>query len=121
VKKGLENKENNSSNRYSAFVMPTLWRIFTLLTTMPTQPALDTDMQIDFRATADALAQIAWTARPDGYIDHYNQAWYDYTGFDERYGNDSWLPLLHPDDVERCIAAMTHSVQTGTPYEIDTA
>jgi hypothetical protein len=26
------------------------------------------------------MPQIVWTARPDGWLDYYNQRWFDYTG-----------------------------------------
>jgi PAS domain-containing protein len=28
----------------------------------------------------DAIRQIGWTARADGFVDYYNPAWYAYTG-----------------------------------------
>ena len=40
-----------------------------------------------FRQLADAMPQIVWAARPDGFIDYYNERWYEFTGFsrgDER-------------------------------------
>ena len=33
-----------------------------------------------FRTMANAMQQLAWIAKPDGYIFWYNQRWYDYTG-----------------------------------------
>ena len=33
-----------------------------------------------FRTMANAIPQLAWIARSDGYIFWYNQRWYDYTG-----------------------------------------
>ncbi len=32
------------------------------------------------RLLADAMPQMVWTARPDGFLDYYNQRWFDYTG-----------------------------------------
>jgi PAS domain-containing protein len=32
------------------------------------------------RAPADAMPQLAWTARPDGHITWFNHRWYEYTG-----------------------------------------
>jgi PAS domain-containing protein len=32
------------------------------------------------RGLIDNLPELAWTALPDGYIDFYNQRWFDYTG-----------------------------------------
>ena len=57
-----------------------------------------------FRQLADAMPQIVWAARPDGYIDYYNERWYEFTGFSENYREESWKELLHPDDVERHVA-----------------
>ena len=73
-----------------------------------------------FRALADAMPQIVWTARSDGLIDYYNQRWFDFTGmtYDQTLG---WArePLLHPDDVQKCIERWTHSFTTGEPYQIE--
>src|SRR4051812_33622223 len=37
-----------------------------------------------FHQLADAMPQIAFTARPDGYVDYFNQKWFEYSGFTER-------------------------------------
>lgn len=56
-----------------------------------------------FRQLADAMPHIVWTARPDGYIDYYNERWYEFTGFSrDTFGDVSWLPVLHLDDVRSC-------------------
>ncbi|MCY7350777.1 MAG: PAS domain-containing protein, partial [Cytophagaceae bacterium] len=72
-----------------------------------------------FQQLADSMPQIVWTARPDGYLDYFNQRWYEFTGFDKGYADQSWLPILHPDYVQLCIASWQHSVQTGDPYQIE--
>ncbi|MBV8885327.1 MAG: hypothetical protein JO235_15210, partial [Chroococcidiopsidaceae cyanobacterium CP_BM_RX_35] len=46
-----------------------------------------------YRFLADAMPQIVWTARPDGYLDYYNNRWYESTGFDKGAGDDSWKPV----------------------------
>ncbi|WP_207536183.1 PAS domain-containing sensor histidine kinase [Desertivirga arenae] len=69
---------------------------------------------------ADSMPQIVWTARADGYLDYYNQQWYDYTGFSrENFGDESWAPVLHPDDLDRVVDTWYKCVQTGTVYEIE--
>ena len=73
----------------------------------------------NFRQMADLVPQIIWTSKPDGFLDYYNKRWYDYTGFEEGYGDQSWIPVLHPDDVEFCIATWYASVKTGKPYQIE--
>ena len=73
-----------------------------------------------FRQLADAMPQIVWTARPDGWIDYYNQRWFDYTGMTlEETQGWGWEPVLHPDDLQDCIDLWNESVRTGEPYEIE--
>jgi len=77
------------------------------------------DSEEQFKKLADSMPQIVWTAQPDGYLDYYNKQWYQYTGFKESYGDQSWVPILHPDDVEPCISTWHESVKTGQPYQIE--
>ena len=73
----------------------------------------------DFGSLADFMPQIVWTARPDGFLDYYNKKWYEITGAKESYGDQSWIPILHPDDVGNCLTTWYRSVETGEPYEIE--
>jgi two-component system CheB/CheR fusion protein len=73
-----------------------------------------------FRQLADAMPQIVWAARPDGYVDYYNERWYEFTGFRrEEFGQASWEPILHPDDVEPCVETYFGCVREGVPYQIE--
>ena len=50
-----------------------------------------------FRQLADAMPQIVWAARPDGFIDYYNERWYEFTGFSRsEQGQASWEPICTP-------------------------
>ncbi len=75
---------------------------------------------IRMRVIAEALPQIVWTARPDGWIDYFNKRWFEYTGytFEETQGWD-WKPVLHPDDFERTVHAWTNSLRSGEALEIE--
>jgi PAS domain S-box-containing protein len=76
--------------------------------------------EAQFRQLADALPQIVWTARPDGYLDYYNERWYEYTGFPRgEYGDASWKPILHPDDVQHCVDTYYGCIQSGNVYQIE--
>jgi PAS domain S-box-containing protein len=76
--------------------------------------------EIRFRDLADSMPQIVWTARPDGHIDYYNERWYSFTGFDRQsFGDTSWEPLLHPEDVQNCYERWHTAVTSGTPYKIE--
>lgn len=72
-----------------------------------------------FHLIANALPQIVWTARPDGFIDWYNDWWYNYSGLTRgaHWGN-AGMPL-HPDDMQRTAELWRQSMETGKPYEIE--
>src|SRR5205085_11511547 len=70
-----------------------------------------------YRYLADAMPQIVWTANADGYVDYYNQPRFDYTGLAmERTEGWGWQPVLHPDDVERCLRRWSKAVEKGEAY-----
>jgi PAS domain S-box-containing protein len=73
-----------------------------------------------YRSLADAMPQIVWTARPDGYLDYYNQRWFEYTGTTmEQTAGWGWQPVLHPDDVELALRRWATAVTTGESYQIE--
>jgi PAS domain S-box-containing protein len=73
-----------------------------------------------FRQLADAMPQMLWTARPDGHFDYYNERWYEFTGFArDSFGNASWEPILHPDDLQRTRESWSSAVRAGNPLNIE--
>jgi PAS domain S-box-containing protein len=73
-----------------------------------------------FRQLADAMPQIVWTARPDGYVDYYNERWYEFTGFGrDAFGDSSWEPILHVEDVGRTKDVYYSAIRSGQPYNIE--
>jgi len=78
------------------------------------------DSEARFRTITDAVPQIVWSTRPDGFHDYFNQQWYDYTGMPAGEGHgDGWLGVLHPDDRAAALALWHHSLATGAPYEAE--
>ena len=76
--------------------------------------------QAHLQFLAEAIPQIVWTADPAGNLDYYNQQWFDYTGMTlEQTQGWGWQPVLHPEDVEPCLARWSESVRTGGRYEIE--
>ncbi|MEW4570319.1 PAS domain S-box protein [Tautonia sp. JC769] len=73
-----------------------------------------------FRLLADAMPQIVWVTRPDGYHEYYNRRWYEYIGCtpEECLGH-GWNAPLHPDDRQRSIDRWELALRTGEPYEIE--
>jgi PAS domain S-box-containing protein len=72
-----------------------------------------------FAHFASAVPAIIWSADSSGSVDYFNHAVVEYSGHaTEDLVADQWLSIVHPDDVERCVARWQHSVTTGDPYEI---
>jgi PAS domain S-box-containing protein len=73
-----------------------------------------------FRQLADSMPQMVWTARPDGYIDYFNERWYEFTGRGrEEFGDGSFAPVLHPEDFPRWMETWYSSVRSGEPVRIE--
>ena len=73
-----------------------------------------------FSQMADLVPQIIWTGKADGYVDYFNKRWYEYTGSEENLaGDQSWVPVMHPDDVPLVMQFWYNSVQKGTPYQFE--
>ena len=76
------------------------------------------ESQERFRMVADNIAPLAWTCHTLGNVTWYNQRWLEYTGlsFEEMKGWD-WSKVHHPDHLDRVVATMKHSAETGEPWE----
>lgn len=71
-----------------------------------------------FKMMADSISQLAWIADAEGWIFWYNKRWFDYTGttLDEMEGW-GWKKVHHPDHVDRVVARVQHSWDTGELWE----
>lgn len=74
-----------------------------------------------FRAMADAIPQIVFTAGPDGAAEYLNRVWGEYTGLEAAEGlRDGWRSVpVHPDDVARAAEAWRRAVQGAEPFEAE--
>ncbi len=73
-----------------------------------------------FRALANSIPQLAWTARADGYIFWYNQRWYDFTGTtpDQVLGW-GWQGVLDQQVLPRIEAQWRAAVAAGELFEME--
>jgi PAS domain S-box-containing protein len=73
-----------------------------------------------FRALAEAMPQIVWSADASGAFDYYNPQALAYGGVrpDEVRGW-SWESLIHPDDLPATLAAWQQALHTGEPNVIE--
>ena len=73
-----------------------------------------------FRTMADALPQLAWIAKADGFIFWYNQRWYEYTGTTpaqmEGWG---WQSVHDPAVLPQVMERWQGSIASGKPFDME--
>src|SRR5258708_3874754 len=74
----------------------------------------------ELRTLVDALPQLVWIARPDGYVTYHNQRLIAYLAMNlEQLEGDRWMAGVYPDDQQRVRYVWQTSIQTGVPYEVE--
>lgn len=76
-----------------------------------------TAREAEFHMLAEAMPQIVWITRADGWVIYSNQQWANYTGLaqEESYGQN-WNKSFHPDDRQRALDAWQNAVKNNTAY-----
>ncbi|MBA2406354.1 MAG: CHASE domain-containing protein [Bdellovibrionales bacterium] len=78
------------------------------------------ESEIRFREIANALPQIIWTARPDGFVDWYNDWWYKYLDVPrDILWDDPEKNPMHPEDVARVWPIWTEALTTGKTFVME--
>lgn len=73
-----------------------------------------------FGVLTNAMPQMVWSTRPDGFHDFYNAQWYAFTGVPEgSTDGEGWSGMFHPDDQPTAWEKWRHSLATGDPYEVE--
>ena len=74
----------------------------------------------EFRLLTEAMPQIVWITRADGWNIYFNQQWVDYTGLtlEESYGH-GWNKPFHPDDQRRAWDAWQNAITNNGTYSIE--
>src|SRR6476660_5400519 len=68
----------------------------------------------------DSVPALIHTARPDGYIDFFNQRWLEYVGLRlEDLEGWKWTAAVHPDDVSALVAKWRACLASGEPFEFE--
>ncbi|MDB6153018.1 MAG: histidine kinase [Chthoniobacteraceae bacterium] len=72
-----------------------------------------------FRLMANAMSQLSWTARADGYLDWYNQRWYEYTGTTpETMEGWGWQCVHDPKELPNVMERWKAAIATGEPFDM---
>jgi PAS domain S-box-containing protein len=73
-----------------------------------------------YRALADAMPQIVWTAGADGKATYYNRRWFEYTGLEPGpLQGDEWIRILHADDLPPTLQRRKGTLETGKVFEAE--
>jgi PAS domain S-box-containing protein len=71
-----------------------------------------------FQLLANSIPQLAWMARPDGWIYWYNQRWYEYTGTSpDQTTGWKWESVHDPKELPRVIEKWKAALAEGTQWE----
>lgn len=78
------------------------------------------ESEYEFRTLSEAMPQIVWVTRADGWNTYFNQQWMDYTGLTlkESLGH-GWNIPFHPDDKKRAWDAWQAATQTDGEYNLE--
>ena len=72
-----------------------------------------------FRTMADAIPQLAWIAKADGWIFWYNRRWYEYTGTTpEQMEGWGWQSVHDPQTLSTVLERWKVSIATGKPFDM---
>ena len=75
------------------------------------------ESELRFRELANGLPVIVWTARPDGFVDWYNDWWQRYLATPDRTTwDDPENLVMHPDDIEKTKEVWYKIVQAGEEF-----
>ena len=94
--------------------------LFTAILDIHGRKALDAYARVNsvLHTLANNMSQLAWMADSKGWIFWYNQRWFDYTVTTlkemEGWG---WKKVHHPDHVDRVVARIQKSWDSGAPWE----
>ena len=77
-------------------------------------------VESEFRILAEAMPQIVWITRADGWNIFFNKKWVEYTGLplEESYGH-GWNKPFHPDDQKRAWDAWQNAVNNNGTYSLE--
>ncbi|HEY0133082.1 MAG TPA: PAS domain-containing protein, partial [Nannocystis sp.] len=73
----------------------------------------------DHRFLADSVPQLLSTLNPAGDITYTNRRTREFTGRTHEELSLNWTDLIHPDDLERTLAAWTAAQVDGRAYQLE--
>lgn len=76
------------------------------------------ESELRFRTLAETQPHLVWMTDDKGIQLYVSSRWKEFAGF-KPTGMESWLQIIHPDDLPDTGKAWTHSLQTGDIYRVE--
>jgi len=77
--------------------------------------------RLNAQLLVDSIPALIHTARPDGYLDYFNQPWLEYLGVTlDKVAGWNWTAFIHPEDVEGILTKWRACLATGEIFEYET-
>src|SRR5712672_605149 len=77
--------------------------------------------RLNAQLLVDSIPALIHTARPDGYLDYFNNPWLEYLGVTlDKVTGWNWTAVVHPEDVEGIVAKWRACLATGEVFEYET-
>ena len=74
--------------------------------------------ELQFRQLANTIPQLAWMAKPDGWIFWYNDRWHEYTGMNaEQMEGWGWQKVHDGKELPRIVETWKAALDSGRPWE----
>ncbi len=68
----------------------------------------------------NTIPMLAWSTRPDGYVDFLNQRWLDFTGLSAKQaGGFGWSVAVHPDDAHELVEYWQTALASGIGVDVE--
>ena len=94
--------------------------VFDVITERKRSEAALQESEERFRTMANAISQLAWIAKADGFIFWYNQRWYDYTGTTpEQMEGWGWQSVHDPKVLPSVMENWKGAIAAGLPFEME--
>ena len=77
------------------------------------------DSEHRLQRLTDAIPQLVWKSRADGWVEYFNRRWFDYSGLTlEQSEGQGWASVIHPDDLQATADIWAAAIEKGEAAEI---
>jgi PAS domain S-box-containing protein len=77
------------------------------------------ESELKFKGIADALPVMVWVTDMEGNVEYINDRWFNYTGQKKEFSRETWITVVHPDDIENVLATQREALKTGGNFRVE--